>query len=74
VEQFLAESLLDKEVELYCLGGSQYGGRLAAVSNGVATIETEEKQTHVACDKIIAAWLRETEEQRRPAGFGFVSH
>lgn len=74
MEQFLSESLLEQEVELYCLGGSQYGGLLKAVSNGVVTLESENKKTYVACDKIIAAWLRTTEEERRTGGFGFMPH
>ncbi|HEX8680961.1 MAG TPA: MM0924 family protein [Ardenticatenaceae bacterium] len=72
MEQFLAESLLNQEAELYCLGGSQYGGLIKAVNQGVVTVEFEEKETYVACDKIIAVWRRETEEEHRAAGFGFA--
>ncbi len=63
MEQFLAQAQLDKEVELFCLGGSKYSGRIKAVALGVVTLEWEDKESYIACDKIIAVWPKEDREQ-----------
>lgn len=72
MEEFLNETLLGQEIEVLCLGGGKFAGVARAVSTGVLTLEWEEKSTHVACDKIIAAWLKE-DKARPTASLGFTS-
>lgn len=73
MEQFISNSLMNKDMEFFCLGGSRYAGRVTGVGQGVITITWEGKTTYIAADKIVALWAKEEKERVTPS-LGFASH
>jgi hypothetical protein len=71
METTLASNLLNKEIQVRCIEGAVYEGELTGVSNSVATLEWEGKTTYIACDKIVAAWLRDPKQNPTPM-IGFL--
>lgn len=71
METLFGNTLLGKEIQVRCVEGSIYEGKLRAVGGGVITLEWENKTTYVACDKVVAAWLRDPKEKAN-AGIGFL--
>lgn len=71
METLLGNTLLGKEIQVRCVEGSIYEGMLRSVGGGVINLEWENKNTYVACDKIVAAWLRDPKEKSNQS-IGFL--
>lgn len=71
METLFGNTLLGKEIQVRCVEGTVYEGKLRGVGGGIATLEWEGKTTYVACDKVVAAWLREPKEKVAPT-IGFL--
>lgn len=71
METLFGNTLLGKEIRVRCVEGSVYEGKLRAVGGGIITLEWEDKTTYVACDKVVATWLREPKE-KTSQGIGFL--
>ncbi|MGH2542529.1 MAG: MM0924 family protein [Ardenticatenaceae bacterium] len=71
MERFIAENLMEQEVEMLCLGGGKFEGVVKSITLGVVTLEWDEKTTYVAGDKIVAAWPR-SEKERLVPSLGFA--
>lgn len=58
LEKFIAENLLNKEVELYFGGGpgERLRGRVVGSAEGVLILEYKGRKDYINADKIMAAW------------------
>jgi len=56
IQSFIVEHYLNKDVDVYCGGPDVFRGNIVACADGVLTLSSNEKLTHIAIDKIIAIW------------------
>ena len=71
METTLSNALFNKEIELRCVDGATYEGKVTGVGGGVATITWDDRVTYIACDKIVAAWLKNPKEK---SSIGFIGN
>jgi hypothetical protein len=71
METTLASNFLNQDIQVRCVAGALYEGELTSVNNSVAVLEWEGKTTFIACDKIVAAWLRDPKQKHTPT-IGFL--
>ncbi len=69
METTLSTTLFGKEIGVRCLDGATYEGKVTGVGGGVASLTWDDRVTHIACDKIVAAWLKDPKEK---SGIGFI--
>lgn len=56
IQSFIVEHYFNKDVDVYCGGPDVFRGNVEACADGVLTLSSNDKLTHIAIDKIIAIW------------------
>lgn len=70
--QELLSKLIDKEIDVVCVGAASLRGKVVKVADGVLELKDEQGDIcHVAVDKIVVVW--EKRDQERHPGFIFKS-
>lgn len=70
--QELLSKMIDREVDVVCMGASSLRGKVMKVENGVLHIKDDEDNVcYVSIDKIVAVW--EKRDTDRHPGFVFKS-
>jgi len=68
----LLSRLVDREVDVVCMGASSLRGKVVMVDEGVVELKDEDNNIcYVALDKIVAVW--EKRDKDRHPGFVFKS-
>ena len=68
----LLSKMIDREVDVVCMGASSLRGKVMKVENGVLYLKDDEENVcYVSIDKIVAVW--EKRDKDRHPGFIFKS-
>lgn len=68
----LLSKMIDREVDVVCMGASSLRGKVMKVENGVLHLKDDEDNVcYVSIDKVVAVW--EKRDKDRHPGFIFKS-